>query len=408
MLARMSKIHQISEYTQAFKALCSKELMQSMYNECRQLMHKVLLTLHGEEHSSRRNMELKIFKRDFVRYYEKEVYSVTAASTLKPYLEKGSMDLVEFGYRVNMNLSADLAGIDRPLKTPEETQSLLTIVKKFSEGATLFHSTRDKDEVRAEVSAAMGKFDEIFFQPSRRRRLALLEKLAVGEIDETNLPRDMMTLLLQNQPSSGMSDEMLRRETGFFLQAAAHSTGNSTVHAFHEISQWCAAHPEDKQRVKSDPLFLQRCVHESLRLHPASPVAWRTAVCPFAMGDKRASAEDQVMIDLETANRDKEIFGEDADIFNPHRSVNGRYPPYGLTFGVGVHSCFGRDLAGGAVPKKGAEEIDVQIHSLGTVTNLVRNLLDNNATVDPDNPPVLDQHTERQHWGKYPVGFQTP
>ena len=54
---------------------------------------------------------MQLFKRDFIRCAEREVYPI--AATLNPYLLEGKMDLVEFGGRVNINLSADLAGIDR-------------------------------------------------------------------------------------------------------------------------------------------------------------------------------------------------------------------------------------------------------------------------------------------------------
>ncbi len=122
-----------------------------MYGECDILMQDVLLTLHGDDHTVRRALEMQLFKRDFIRYYEREVYPITLAATLNPYLIEGKMDLVEFGGRVNINLSADLAGIDRDPDSADELDMLLSMSKKFSEGATLFHSTRNKNEVRSVV-----------------------------------------------------------------------------------------------------------------------------------------------------------------------------------------------------------------------------------------------------------------
>ena len=93
----------VSGYQNAHQALCDRRLVQSMYSECNVLMERVLLTLHGEAHTCRRAIEWKLFRRDFARYYEREVYPATVARTLAPYLARGRLDLPEFGFRVNIN-----------------------------------------------------------------------------------------------------------------------------------------------------------------------------------------------------------------------------------------------------------------------------------------------------------------
>lgn len=397
----MSATAVIIQYQDAFDTFCDRRLVQSMYSECDELMDRVLLTLHGEEHARRRAIELKLFRRDFARHYEKEVFPATLAATLSPYLERGRMDLPEFGCRVNINLSADIAGIDRDPESRDQTECLLGIVRKFGEGATLFHSTRNKSEVRREVAEALALMDQRFLQPSRARREAILREVAEGNAPDEDLPRDLLTVLLANREEQGMDDAMIRREVAFFMQAASHSSANSMVHAFHEITRWCNEHPEDRERIERDQLFLQRCVHESLRLHPASPVAWRVAECPFALvTGSTVQAGDSVMIDIETANREAALFGDDADKFNPHRELVGSTPAYGLTFGVGVHTCFGRDLAGGAPPKSDSAP---ELHHYGTVTSLLRNLFAHDVRPDPESSPVLDSATQRSNWASYQV-----
>ena len=78
--------------------------------------------------------------------------------------ESGYSELVDLSYRVTMNLTADFAGIDRPDQTAQETLSLLNLVETFSEGATIVHSTRAKDEVILEVEAAIGEFKPKFLK----------------------------------------------------------------------------------------------------------------------------------------------------------------------------------------------------------------------------------------------------
>lgn len=393
----------VSNYDEARHTLVDKGLTQALYDEGALIMEGVLLNLHGDAHRERRDVEYDVFRRDFFRYYEDEVFPEVLARTIEPFLAKGSADLVELGYRITMNLTADFAGVDRTEKSQEETDSLLKLVRIFSEGATLVHSTRDKEEVRGEVRAALVEFDERFLNKSIARRHEALEALSRGEIDEDALPRDVLTILLRNDDRLKLPPDLLRREVAFYLQAGSHSTANSTVHAVHDILTWCDTHPQDRERIDRDPLFLQRCVHESLRLHPASPVAWRRAICPVDLrSGESAQEDDHVVVDLKTANRDINIYGEDASSFNPHREIPRGREPYGLTFGVGIHTCLGRDLDGGVIPRA---DTDPTSHQYGIVTLLVRAFLENGARQDPENPATIDTTTERGTWGVYPTLF---
>jgi cytochrome P450 len=401
----MTEATRIGGYHSAHEALCDRRLIQSMYNECDVLMDRVLLTLHGEAHAHRRAIEWRLFRRDFARYYEREVYPATLAQTLAPYLASGRMDLPEFGFRVNINLSSDIAGIDRTEGSESETSALVAYTRKFSEGATLFHSTRDKNVVRGEVANALQGFKEQFFEPSKTRRESLLRRIAAGELAEGSAPRDILTVLLANRDEQDLNDDMILREVAFFMQAGSHSSANALTHCFHEITQWCLTHPEDRARLATDDAFLQRCVHESLRLHPASNVAWRTASEPFTLADGTdIPAGGTVIIDLMSANLEPELFGEDAASFNPHREIAHRIPPFGLTFGIGIHTCFGRDIAGGLGQTKDV----AQAPHIGTLSNLLKSLLANHARPDPEAPPVADTATERPNWGSYPLLVGAP
>jgi hypothetical protein len=113
-----------------------------------------------------------------------------------------------------------------------------------------------------------------------------------------------------------------------------------------------------------------------------------------------ADANDRVVVDLATANRDPSIFGPDADIFNPHRSLRDGTPPWGLTFGVGVHTCLGRDLDGGLQPRADA---DPDTHQYGIVPLLVQELVRRKARPDPADKALAANHTERANWGYYPI-----
>ena len=392
-----------SDYQTIKKALVNRDLKQALYDEGKVIMEGVLLTLHGQEHHQRRKLEHKVFQRDFFKYYEHELFPKTLEETIFPFLKNGSADLIDFGYRITMNLTADFAGIDRFKKTPEETENLLTLVKIFSQGATLVHSKRPHDEVNMEVTEALGIFEEKFLIPSKNRRLKILKQFNDKKVNEDDLPRDVLTVLLRNVDGINLDDDLIKREIAFYLQAGSHSTANSMVHALHEIFEWMEKHPEDKEKIYNDPIFLQRCVHESMRLHPASPVAWRKPTCPIELDKEiRMNQDDLLIMDLHTANRDKKIFGIDAEEFNPYRKLDPNQSIWGLTFGIGLHLCFGRDLDGGLIPD---EKTLPKKHQYGIVTLLVRKLIENKVRLDPDNKPLKDLNTERPNWGSYPVLF---
>lgn len=382
----------VTDYHEISRVLTDRSMRQALYDEGGVVMDDVLLTLHGMEHHKRRVLEFSILRKDYFAYYEAEVFPPALAQVLDTLAVSGRMDLVEFGYRVTMNLTADFAGIDRPAKTAGETERLLQLVKTFSEGATLVHSTRDKEEVRGEVRAALEELRSSFLVPSIARR-----EEALRRNDET-LPRDVLTLLLRDREKLGLSDEVILREMAFFLQAGSHSTANSTVHALHEIFQrW----PEQVARdtLRADPLYLQRCVHESFRLHPASPVAWRRPEdsCPM-------SGEGRVVLDFATANRQRDLFGPTADEFDPDRVRPKGVPPWGLSFGFGMHMCLGRDLDGGVLS---GPDTDPATHQYGIVTQLIRVLLDRDVRPDPENPAVQDTNTLRKNFSSYPVILNT-
>jgi cytochrome P450 len=384
-------------------ALRHPDLAQALYDAGAVIMDGALVALHGEEHRKRRVLEFRVFRRDVFRWYETEVFPRLMDEAMGPVLEAGKADLIQLGYQVTMNLTATFSGIDRPRRTVEETDELLALVKTFSEGATMVHSTRDPEEVNREVRAALLAFEDAFLAPSKARRNALIADVHAGRIAETELPRDVLTELLRNVDRLDLPHEVLRREIAFYLQAGSHSTANATVHAIHEILGWIAARPEDGERIRHDPVFLQRCVHESLRLHPASPVAWRKPMCALSLRDGRAAAPgDRVVVNLAEANQQADVFGADAANFNPYRAIPTGHQPFGLTFGIGVHACLGRDLDGGLVPREGQ---DPASHQYGVIALFVQRILAAGARPDPDDPPMPATYTARPNWGRYPVRF---
>ena len=310
---------------------------------------------------------------------------------------------MSFGHQLMMNLAALTAGVDRPLGTPEETFHLYDYLTTFIEGATLAHYTGDKDAKAAEVLAHLEAFDEEFLHPGIARRRALLEQFDAGEIDEDDLPKDVLMVLLRNEDKIPLSHESLRREIAFYLLAGAHTSATAFTRCMHNIFKWLDAHPEDADRVRHDRVFVQRATHETIRLQGSSPTSQRWALADITLGSGLEIAKgDRVTIDLLTANRSTDVYGPDAEEFNPDRELAEGVPPWGLSFGQGMHACIGQDLAAGLVFEPGETE---ESHLFGLVPVAVQTMFDHGARPDPDNPPEMDDSTTRPYFGTYPVIF---
>ena len=228
----------VNNYKEATAILTNRDFGQSLYDESSIIMQDVLLTSEGDSHISRRKTEFHLFKKKISRNYEQVDFPRILKPIINEAVSNGSSNLVELGYLVTMNVTADISGIDIPENNFLKTRKLLSLVKIFSEGATLVHSLKNKNKIRQLVLDALEVFDKEFYSNSLNRRKGILKKYECGEIIEDQLPRDILTLLLRNQKRLHLSNEIIRREVAFYLQAGSHSTANASTHAFHELFEW--------------------------------------------------------------------------------------------------------------------------------------------------------------------------
>ncbi|MQA13867.1 MAG: cytochrome P450 [Pseudonocardiaceae bacterium] len=391
----------LSSFADAKDAYRQKELRQSLYDEGEVVMADVLVNLHGAEHRSRRRAENRMFRRETFDRYERDLFPGVIEQTLAPHLEAGRADLVHLGHELMLNLAALTAGVDRPEGTAEENRRLYDYMMLFIQGATLAHSTQDKDEQRALILQALVDWDTEFLTPSAQHRRALLNQHTAGELDDEDLPKDVLTTLLRHEEELELSWEVIRREVAFFLLAGAHTSATAFVRSIDHILSWVQEHPDDASRVTGDEMFVQRCIHETVRLNPSSPVGRRRALAPISLKSGVEIPEGAtVVIDLQAVNRDPAVFGEDAEAFNPYRELPAGVAPFGLSFAAGMHVCIGQDLAAGVVP---AADADPDSHLFGLVTVAVQHMFNAGVATDPDHPPQRDSNTARPYWGTYPV-----
>jgi cytochrome P450 len=388
----------LESYSEVAEALRARELRQALYDEGTALMGPVIVNLHGDEHVNRRRLENRLFRRDVFGEWERELIGPVVEATLEPWLAGGEVDLLQLARTAMMTVSRRVAGIDLADDSPATLTEFAGLMNRMAVASIVVHSTLPAAEVIADGNAALDEFEQRFFHPSRHRREQLIADYATGRIAEDQLPRDVLTVLLRNQDRLALDEHAVLREAAYYPWVAAHSTSIEFVFAMDEIFGWLSTHPEDLDRT-TDPSWLLGCVHESLRLHPASPEARRRVVEELTLSSGRhLPVGSDVTLAMTVSNRDRTIFGDDAEAFSPGRRLPDRVPAWGLSFGTGTHACLGQALAGG-MPL--TDESDPATHVFGAIVAMAARLFAHGATAHPTRPPRRDTHTTRPNFAEY-------
>jgi cytochrome P450 len=146
-------------------------------------------------------------------------------------------------------------------------------------------------------------------------------------------PRDDLVSLLIGV---GLDDAEVQSFCWLLLLA-----GNETTRNLIALGTLALAdHPEQLERLRSDPGMLPRAIEEMLRW--CSPVNYmaRSATRHLELRGREIRKGQCVVLLYGAANRDAEIFGTDAERFEITRHPN----PH-LAFGSGEHFCLGASLA---------------------------------------------------------------
>lgn len=129
--------------------------------------------------------------------------------------------------------------------------------------------------------------------------------------------------------------EQHQRGALFLVTIAGADTTWSTLGA----SLWhLGSHPEDRDRLASEPELIPTAVEELLRYYAPVTMA-RITTEPVTIGGRAVGAQERVLMTFPAANRDPAAF--DA----PDRFVIDRRRNKHLTFGSGIHRCIGSGLA---------------------------------------------------------------
>ncbi|WP_432843223.1 cytochrome P450 [Dactylosporangium sp. CA-092794] len=394
VIADHGEMTRIVDYHEVQEVLRSSGFWPSMFVRVSgPLLEGTLMTLSVEEHLKRRRTEVVMFSRAQLMDYELRTVVPALREQLEAAFAGGAaapkVDIMRIMRDALLRVTAKIVGID-DLSEPGAVDELRELAEHFGEGSSAEWAIHDREAVVAAAVAAKDRFGERFFLPALQRRRALLE---AGE----EAPNDLTTLLLRNY--GDWETEKLLREVIFYVTASANTTTHLAPHVLQEVLRHFERHPQDRDRA-ADLSFLQRAVSEGLRLHPTVPALLRLALQDVTLPSGRTfTAGEQLLLDLNAANRDERVFGPTAGEYDPHRPLPARTTAYGLAFGDGAHTCLGRQVAVGA----GNGSIDRDDIPAGVLIRLLQEVLRYQPAIDPADPPVFRDNTATMRFARFPV-----
>lgn len=371
---------------------------------CEPLLGGSVPTLDGEDHLARRRLENPLFQRRALAYYEHDVLTDSLqlafdqAERNRDALGRPHIDLQWLTRMAVVPITAAVVGLDG-VDTEDRITQLEDISRRLGEGARVEWSNREVAEVMAEVMEARDELVEHYYVDSLARRKAIVASWRAGDIEEDDLPIDLLTLVLK-QEGDDLDEELWLREVLFFVVASANTMVASSPHVFNEIVEWLDANPGNEDVVK-DIGKLRHAVEEGLRLHGPTPSLLRRAKQDCDVDGRHVAESEDIACMLGPANTDADLYGATAEDYNPHRSEQvGRLAAHGLSFGAGAHLCSGRPIAIGLpTAREGEAEI------VGVLPRLMHELFARGATPDPDDPPRLRTDTKVGAYAAYSVVF---
>jgi cytochrome P450 len=387
----VTRLQRIDTYAEIEEVMKSPDFMMAGAEERTVFLEDTLIMAEGQRHSDLKQLFAPLMARQAVAYYELHlVEPVIQEAIAEMQTRRGDdglvrADVVPLIHATLTRISARVTGADG-VDTPERTGRFRDLVLTLSAATTGSFSTKPQGDMIHAGREAMAALVGEYLQASLDRRIDLVKRHRAGEVDKEALPRDMLTsLCLQDDLSHPDDDKKIPyvwRQCALFLTGSIKTTSHSLPHVFVHLDEWLREHPEDKEKL-SDPEFLHRAAAESFRLHQTTPARFRAAVKDVTLSTgRKVAGGEMVALHAPPANVQAEVFGADARYFNPWREIPKGMQPWGMTFGLGIHSCLGRNLVTGMMNKG-----DDKHGTHGTAVRTMMALYGLGAELDPDNPP---------------------
>ena len=79
----------VTNFEEAKEIYRHKDFKQALYDAGEVVMEGVLVNLHGDEHRARRRLENRLFRRETLVHYERDLFPQVISETLEPFVQSG-------------------------------------------------------------------------------------------------------------------------------------------------------------------------------------------------------------------------------------------------------------------------------------------------------------------------------
>lgn len=338
IVSRHAHVEMVNRDAERFISIDGPQL--TYVPEMRGLM---LVSMDGREHVRQRRLISAGFTPRMIGKLEEQCRT-WARRLVDDALDKGDIDFVsEIAYQLPMHMIADMVGI------PESDRDWLFRTMN----TMLVAGDPDSGITQAEVLSKQVELFEYAQELSRAKR---------------DNPTDDVWTTLSTAEVDG--ERLEEAELHFFFMLLAAAGSETTRNALAVGLPALIEHPDQLERMRTDPTVHRSAVDEILRW--SSPVSYfgRRAAVDVEVGGVRIPAGDRVTIWYASANRDENVF-DDPFVFDIARTPN----PYVSFGGGGPHYCLGANLA----------KLEIRI--------MVEELLARTRTIEILGPPVWQTFT---------------
>jgi cytochrome P450 len=271
-----------------------------------------ILEMDPPEHNRHRKLVIQAFTPAAAANLEPSVRRI-ARECLDAIAPGGRVDLVDaLAVPVPMYVIADMLGV------PREDRAEF---KRWSDAMIAAGGGYRNDETDGAFFEMFGYFQRVLEQRRRAPKDDLVSTLAHAEIDGDRL-----------------SDPEILMFCTTLLAAGNETTRNLISGGVLLLGR----HPEERRRLLADPDLMTGAVEEMLRWWTPVQSFIRTATQDSEIRGRKIREGQVLLLLYASANRDEEIWGDDADRFDVARDHTRRRH---LAFGFGEHLCLGAPLA---------------------------------------------------------------
>ena len=154
---------------------------------------------------------------------------------------------------------------------------------------------------------------------------------------ESNPGFDLVSMLVHGEATRGMSTAQHLGNLFLLIVGGNDTTRNSMSGSVYGLNRY----PDQYDKLIANPSLISNLVPEIIRWQTPLSYMRRTATRDAELGGKQIRKDDQVLMWYLSANRDEDVFGDNAEEIDLLRPNAERH----LSFGYGIHFCMGSRLA---------------------------------------------------------------